>query len=149
MKKNSVLIILMLALSTPYVRALGIVDGKLSSCGYAWNCAITQEVDGKKPNAQPIYYSGSRKEALDLLKETILSFNRVNIIIEASNYLHVEFTTKRFNFVDDVEFFFPANEKVIHMRSASRKGWYDFGVNKKRVHAIAQRFKELDTAIQS
>jgi len=43
-------------------------------------------------------------------------------------------------FVDDVEFFFP-DTAVIHMRSASRVGYSDFGANRKRLEKIRQRFQ--------
>ena len=122
--------------------AVGIVNGKLTPCNGAWNCTITQEVDGQKPNAQPIRYAGSRKKALARLKAILQTFDRVNIITETDDYLYATFTSKFFKFVDEVEFYAPKDEKVIHIRSAARAGVYDFGVNKKRVREIVKQFEK-------
>ena len=58
-------------------------------------------------------------------------------------YLHVEFTSAIFRFVDDVEFLFDAGSGTIHMRSASRAGYSDFGVNRRRMEAIRSQFDAL------
>ena len=62
------------------------------------------------------------------------------IIKKDSNYLHVEFKTKIMGFVDDVEFYFP-EEKLIQIRSASRIGRSDFGVNRKRMESIRKELQ--------
>jgi uncharacterized protein (DUF1499 family) len=48
-------------------------------------------------------------------------------------------------FVDDVEFFLDEGANVIHVRSASRLGQSDLGVNRKRVETIRAKFNELQT----
>ena len=55
---------------------------------------------------------------------------------EDETYLHVEFTSRIFRFVDDVEFVFEDETKTIHFRSASRTGYSDFGVNRNRMEEI-------------
>ncbi len=57
---------------------------------------------------------------------------RSRIVISEKLYLHVEFTSAFFRFVDDVEFLLDDEKKLIHVRSASRVGNSDFGVNRKR-----------------
>ena len=99
------------------------------------------DANGQKPSVQPIHYSGSRKKALARLKAILQSFDRVEIITGTDDYLYATFTSKFFKFVDDVEFYVPKDEKVIHIRSASRTGKYDFGVNKKRVSEIVKTFE--------
>ena len=86
-------------------------------------------------------------------KEAILSYfnfeipeNLVNKVLtdrdvkETENYIYAEFTTAIMRYVDDVEFYFP-DEKVIHIRSASRIGYSDMGLNRKRIEKIRQLFK--------
>ena len=136
--KKTVLLMSMMCIK---LHAVGMVNGKLTPCNGAWNCVITQEIDGQKPSAQPIHYTGSRKKALARLKAILQSFDRVEIITETDDYLYATFTSKFFKFVDDVEFYAPKDEKVIHIRSASRTGKYDFGVNKKRVREIIKQFE--------
>ena len=134
--------VLLMSIMCIKLHAVGMVNGKLAPCNGAWNCAITQEVDGQKPNAQPIRYTGSRKKALARLKAILHTFDRVQIITETDDYLYTTFTSKFFKFVDDVEFYAPEDEKVIYIRSAERTGIYDFGVNKKRVNEIVKRFEK-------
>ena len=68
---------------------------------------------------------------------------RTVIVMEKEDYIHAEVTSFLFRFVDDIEFYLPVSEKVIHVRSASRKGYSDLGVNRTRVEEIRKRFSEL------
>jgi uncharacterized protein (DUF1499 family) len=121
---------------------LGVKNGMLFPCNGKWNCAITQSVDGQKPNAQSLYYTGSKKEAQIWLKKIILSFARTKIITETEDYVHATFESKFWHFVDDVEFYFAEHKPIIYMRSASRVGTYDFGVNKRRLKKIKKMFEK-------
>jgi uncharacterized protein (DUF1499 family) len=69
---------------------------------------------------------------------------RVEIIENRDNYLHAEFTSLIFRFVDDVEFLIDAPNGVIQVRSASRKGYSDMGVNRRRVEEIRKQFSAED-----
>jgi uncharacterized protein (DUF1499 family) len=73
-------------------------------------------------------------EAKELLKALIASLPRTRLIEEDGEYLHYEFTS--FRFVDDVEFVFDEGSKTIHFRSASRVGYGDLGVNRRRMENI-------------
>ena len=68
------------------------------------------------------------------------SLKRTKIITDTENYIHIEFRTALFKFVDDVEFFFNDSEKLIHFRSAARLGYSDMGVNRKRMENITKLF---------
>jgi uncharacterized protein (DUF1499 family) len=68
---------------------------------------------------------------------------RVRIVTAEECYLHAEFTSALFRFVDDVEFLLDDGTKTIHVRSASRVGYSDLGVNRRRVEAIRYRFDAL------
>jgi uncharacterized protein (DUF1499 family) len=61
---------------------------------------------------------------------------RVTLVASEPDCIQAEFKSRVFGFVDDVAFFFPAGQRVIHVRSASRSGYYDFGVNRKRVERM-------------
>ena len=63
--------------------------------------------------------------------------------VPSKSLLHAEATSFLFRFVDDIELYFPVSEKVIHVRSASRAGYSDLGVNRTRVEEIRKRFPEL------
>lgn len=67
---------------------------------------------------------------------------------DGSIYVHAEFRSTLFRFVDDVEFLLPAGEPLIQVKSASRLGYSDMGVNRKRVEGLRERF-ETGAGIQA
>ena len=67
---------------------------------------------------------------------------RSQIVSSTNTYIHVEFTSLIFRFVDDVEFLFDDEKKLIHVRSASRVGYSDLGANRNRVEEIRKRFRQ-------
>ena len=85
-------------------------------------------------------YTESRDEAKRRLIELLDQLERVRIATVESDYIHAEFRSRVFKFVDDVEFLLPDGEKVIHLKSASRIGYADFGANRKRVEHIRRSF---------
>lgn len=116
---------------------LGVKEGKLKSCPSTPNCVCSQgSVSDTQHYIEPLNYDGTPQEAMAKLKQVIQSQERTEIIEETSNYIYAEFTTKLMGFVDDVEFFLDEGAKVIHVRSASRLGKSDLGVNRQRVETI-------------
>lgn len=113
----------------------------LAPCPSSPNCVSTMAQEEKQWIA-PISYQGERSQVLLKLKNIVSTIDRVKLVEETEDYLHYEFRSRIFRFVDDVEFFFPPEEKVIHMRSASRVGYSDFGVNRKRLVNIRKKFTD-------
>ncbi|PKN17375.1 MAG: DUF1499 domain-containing protein [Deltaproteobacteria bacterium HGW-Deltaproteobacteria-6] len=113
--------------------------GPLKVCPKSPNCVSSQAGDSGHAVA-PLVYTGSRAEACAKLKKVLTEMTRMKIVEEKDDYLHAEARSLIFRFVDDVEFYLPAPEKVIHVRSASRVGYSDMGVNRKRVEEIRRRF---------
>src|SRR5437879_1690483 len=107
----------------------------LGPCPSSPNCVSTQASDDGHFIA-PFRYRKSRAEAKEVLKEVIRSLPRTNLLKEDESYLHYEFTSMLFRFVDDVEFLFDDETKTIHFRSASRTGYGDMGVNRKRMEQV-------------
>lgn len=120
---------------------LGVQDGMLRKCPDKPNCVSTQ-ARGQRHFIEPIRYSSPQEEAKARLIKAISSMARAHIVTDSGDYLHVEFTSKIFRFVDDVEFLFDDEEKIIHFRSASRVGYSDLGVNRKRMEEIRVRFHQ-------
>jgi uncharacterized protein (DUF1499 family) len=114
---------------------LGVKDGRLAPCPETPNCVSSQSTD-KDHAIAPLSYSSSGSEALADLKKIIQQMKRTRIVTETDDYLYVEFTSALWRFVDDVEFSFDEASKTIHMRSASRLGKSDLGVNRKRIEMI-------------
>ena len=114
---------------------LGVHDGKLAPCPASPNCVSSQSKD-RDHSIEPLRYTGSPGEAMDRLQKIIIGMERSRIITETGSYIHAEFTSALFRFVDDVEFFLDERAAVIQVRSSSRIGYSDLGVNRKRVEDI-------------
>ena len=119
---------------------LGVRAGKLAPCPSSPNCVSTQ-ADDAEHRIDVIPFAGISADALANLKRAISTLARAASVTETADYLHVEFTSLIFRFVDDVEFWIDESNHVIHFRSASRIGHGDLGVNRKRMEAIRQAFE--------
>jgi len=120
---------------------LGIKDGRFKKCPSSPNCISTQSPkDDKEHYMDPIKYTGTKKEVMEKIIRVVKSMARTTIIKEEDNYLHVEYRTEKMKFVDDVEFYIDEENKLIHFRSASRIGYSDLGLNRKRMTEFKERY---------
>ncbi len=129
--------LILLLMTTITVRAAGVTS--LSVCPDKPNCVSSQAQDPAH-SIEPFTYSDSAQEALYRLKTALATEQRLTVITEQGNYLHAEARSMVFRFVDDVEFLFDPGHKLIHVRSASRSGYSDFGVNRRRIERIRQAY---------
>ena len=109
---------------------LGVNNGKLAVCPNSPNCVNSQSND-EKAKIDPL-----PAVPISQLKAIVESMERTKIITETDNYLYAEFASKLMGFVDDVEFYLDRDAGVTHVRSASRLGQSDLGVNRARVQEI-------------
>jgi uncharacterized protein (DUF1499 family) len=116
---------------------LGVRDGKLAACPATPNCVSSQAAD-RDHSVDPLRFTGKDGDAIGRLKAIVNAMPRARIITETPDYIHAEFTSAFFRFVDDVEFLVDGAGGTVHVRSASRVGSSDLGVNRKRVEAIRQ-----------
>ena len=93
---------------------------------------------------EPIPYRVTLSEARSRLVDIVGAMPRTTIVRERENYLHIEFRSRLFRLVDDVEFYLEDERGLIQFRSASRRGYSDMGVNRRRMEKICRRFQELD-----
>lgn len=119
---------------------LGVKDGKLTPCPDKPNCVSSQSINHSN-KITPLTYSSTAKDAIADLKNIVGTMKNVSIIEESPTYLRYEFTSRFFRFIDDVEFFLDDNEKIIHLRSSSRIGYSDLGVNRRRMERIREEWK--------
>jgi uncharacterized protein (DUF1499 family) len=120
---------------------LGVKDGRFAPCPSTPNCVSSQSIDPEHAVA-PLRFTDSPEDALGRLQKIISSMKRARIVEESGWYLRAEFTSLIFRFVDDVEFYVDADKKLVQVRSASRVGSSDFGVNRKRVDEIRALWNE-------
>lgn len=120
---------------------LGVRDGKLSGPKQTPNSVVSEGVETTNPAyVAPIPFSGDPKAALAKLGAVLQSLERVTIIRVDESYLYAECRSKTMRFVDDFEARVDAAAGVIHVRSASRLGRRDMGVNRARVEMIRRKF---------
>jgi uncharacterized protein (DUF1499 family) len=113
----------------------------LAPCPNSPNCVSSQAPESDQQHyIAPLRFSGDPASAWERLKAAVLAEKRVTIVAEQDIYLHAEIRSLLFRFVDDVEFSIVADTGLIHVRSASRVGHSDFGVNRKRVERIRAAF---------
>jgi len=122
---------------------LGVKDGKLPRCKSTPNCVSSQaDAADEEHYIAPIRFRGSSAEAIAAVRKAVGSMERATVVREDANYLYAEFRSKLLGFVDDVEFTHDEKAGVIHVRSASRLGRRDFGVNRARVEALRARIEK-------
>ncbi len=87
-------------------------------------------------------FTGRAEDAWLALKRALASMARTQIVGEMSYYLHAEVRSRIFRFVDDVEFVLVPEQKTVHVRSASRTGSGDLGVNRRRVERLRDQLRD-------
>jgi uncharacterized protein (DUF1499 family) len=103
---------------------------------------VSSETDGGLSQAEPLGFAGSPEAAWLNLRQAVQDIGG-EIAEDNGDYLWATFTTKVFRFVDDLECRMDTTRHVIHVRSASRIGHWDFGVNRRRVERLRLRFSAL------
>lgn len=111
---------------------LGVNDGQLAACPSSPNCVSSQAPAADSEHAiAPLPFV-----TIDKIREVVEGMERATVVEADENYLYAEFRSQLMGFVDDVEFYRDAANQTLHVRSASRLGQSDLGVNRKRVEAI-------------
>lgn len=119
---------------------LGVTDGRLAPCRRTPNCVSSQADPADAVHSvAPIPFRGDAAAAIAAARGAVESMRRAKVIREAPGYLYAEFRSKLIGFVDDVEFAFDEKAGVLHVRSSSRVGRRDYGVNRARVESLRRR----------
>lgn len=119
----------------------GLVDGHLRPCPNSPNC-LSSETSGPAYIA-PIPYTSTTTLAWQNLKKTIEDTDGA-IVDSQPGYLRAVYTSQVLRFEDDLEFHLDEATKLIQMRSASRNGYWDMGVNKRRAEQFRRLFSGRD-----
>jgi uncharacterized protein (DUF1499 family) len=120
--------------------ASGLVEGRLSKCPNKPNCVCSENKDDASHYIDPISIPQNiRVDSFSLIKSVIREMGG-DVQVESGNYLAATFTSAIFKFVDNLEIRIDSTEEVIHIRSASRVGYSDMGVNKKRTELLKKLF---------
>ena len=122
---------------------LGIHDGLLTPCPDSPNCVVS--LDENDPHTiAPITYQTDLDTAKETLLKVLTVVPRTEVIEQTDDYIRARSTSRLMGFIDDVEFYFPTDKKEIEMRSASRMGESDLGVNRRRLEQIRLAMADLN-----
>ena len=136
----AILVLFVLGQKSQSGEANGLVEARLTKCPDKPNCICTEFEADATHYIDPIVFAQSNGLGfLSRLKNSIREMGG-SIQAEADNYLAFTFTSSIFRFVDDLEIRIDTDQNMIHMRSASRVGRSDRGVNKKRIEQLKKLF---------
>jgi len=121
--------------------SLGTPNASLELCPDSPNCVSSiDSKEDKEHFIQAIQFT-DKATAHKALMRLIKDNPSAAIITSTQDYIYAEYTSDLMRFVDDVEFLFDDNLNVIHVRSASRIGRSDFGVNRERIETLRTQLK--------
>ena len=119
----------------PRFVASGLVSGKLTQCPGSPNCVCSDtDSNAGQHGISPLVLNGKAAAEVWPLVRQIVSNQGGRVYIDTGSYLHAIFISSVFRFADDFEL--RADGNSIQVRSASRVGYSDLGVNRKRVERI-------------
>lgn len=124
--------------------AATIDSGQLAPCPSSPNCVSSQATDNDH-RIQPLAIPGDAAQQMAALRAVVNGMPRTEISGQTDRYLWVVFTSRLMRFRDDVEFLIGA-DGTVQVRSASRLGHSDLGVNRERVEAIRAKLVAADAA---
>ena len=124
---------------------LGVKDGRLAPPKRTPNSVSSQaDATDALHYIAPIPFKGDASTAIAAVRKVVDSMRGATVLRHEGAYLYTEFRTRIMRYVDDVEFFFDPQASMIHLRSASRLGRRDFGVNRARLEVIRERIDQND-----
>jgi uncharacterized protein (DUF1499 family) len=123
---------------------MGVRDGRLRPPSKTPNSVSSQaELWPQHPmqdyaRIAPLALKGSGMATMAQIKRIVEALPGAKVVESRDDYLYVQFTSRWMKFVDDTEFWFDPTHALVQVRSASRLGRKDFGVNRARIEAIRQ-----------
>lgn len=118
---------------------LGVVQGALREVDDKPQNSVSSQTRHERNRIAPLAAGPDPERGFDALMTIVAGMPGANIVTREPGYAHVEFTTRLLKFIDDAEFLLDADAGLIHVRSASRLGRKDFGVNRARIEHLRER----------
>jgi uncharacterized protein (DUF1499 family) len=116
---------------------LGVSETGLAPCPSSPNC-VSSDARDSRHQVSPLQLAVASAEAWRAVREVVSELPRTRIVKETGDYLHAECRSALFGFVDDLELHLRPAEKMVAIRSASRLGYSDLGVNRRRVEGLRE-----------
>ena len=119
---------------------LGLMGGLLQACPDSPNCVSSASTDAAQ-QIEPFVLQVPSEDAWAAVKKTVPALSRTLIISLTDDYLHAECRSAVLGFIDDLELHLQSEQQLIAVRSAARLGYYDLGVNRKRVEELRRQLR--------
>jgi uncharacterized protein (DUF1499 family) len=121
---------------------LGVHERRLAPCPGSPNC-VSSDAGDDAHRVAPLALALPAEEAWPAVREAVAALPRTRVEIEEAGYLHAECRSALLGFVDDLELHLRPEEGIVAVRSASRLGYSDFGVNRRRVERLRESLRSL------
>jgi uncharacterized protein (DUF1499 family) len=115
-------------------------EAMLAPCPSSPNCVSSDADDDESHHIAALKFSGDAEAAWRRARAAVLALPRTRIVSESATRLHAECTSVLLRYRDDLELRLRAERGEIALRSASRIGYGDMGVNRARVEALRAGF---------
>lgn len=116
-------------------------NNQLTPCSSAPHCVSSQATADSSKHVKPLAFAGTTADAArQALLKTLYAQSNATVEKADERFIHATFKST-LGFVDDVTFIVQANDGIIDVKSSSRIGYYDFGVNRKRVERLREAFE--------
>lgn len=115
---------------------------RFTPCPSAPHCVSSQAAKDSARYVPPFSYRGDIKKAREVLLDLLHKSDKAKVVSNEGILVHASFHTA-LGFIDDVVFLVHPDRKYIDVRSSSRIGYYDFGVNRRRVEHLRKQFTTL------
>jgi uncharacterized protein (DUF1499 family) len=136
----------------------GIREGELPACGETRSCLSSHDNEVGNSVVEPISYTGTRRDGRAALSFVLRKDDAARVVSSHRSYLRVEFSNLQANddgefyfgqdaAVDEVEFYFPPQRSVIHVRIVARSGILDREHNRQRLYMLQQRVNEYQELV--
>lgn len=120
---------------------LGAENGTLSSVPRSPN-AVSSQSDDPEKKVNPFPYKNSTVETKQAVLNVLEKYGKIKIITNNKNYIHAVSKSGVMRYKDDLEFYFDEKLQVVHFRSASRIGYSDMGLNRKRYNILFDLYQK-------
>ncbi len=147
-RKPSTSLLLLLSLSLLLISCsgsrpteIGITANKLAPCPTSPNC-VCSDCDSAEHRIPAFVLTAPAEQAWQAVREQIAALPRTRVVSVSEDYLHAECRSTLFGFVDDLELHLRPEQGIIAVRSAARMGYYDFGVNRRRVETLRSDLRD-------
>lgn len=119
----------------------GLLDGRLTRCPERPNCVCSEYAEDSNHYVQPVQLPAGAQDWFTQLMRSVIEEMGGRVVVEQDGYLAATFRSALFGFTDDLELRMDPQRQLLHIRSGSRVGYSDSGVNGRRVDQLKKRIE--------